>query len=158
MFSFLGELHKDRLLPMLSWILCFSMSDQGHGVVVVTLHWGGDYSLQTNLNNFLLLRALSKAEIASNLQHFSFTDEIIYSLVDQKHFSLLTQQVLVSCYRKKIIYFLSLLFLDIFARFGRVTLKTCWKSIQFLLKWVSSFLAQFNEVKFIPVCLPSDIR
>lgn len=79
MFSFLGDLHKDRLLPMLSWLLWFSMSDQIHGVVVVTCTGVVFILFRQIRKNFLVLRALNKAEIASNLQHFSFTDEMLFT-------------------------------------------------------------------------------
>lgn len=85
MLSFLGQLHNDRLLPMPSWVLCFSMSDQIHGVVIVT-RMGVMFILFREMvfrqirKKFLLLRALNKAEIASNINDFSFTDEILYTV------------------------------------------------------------------------------
>lgn len=164
MCSFLGQLHKDRLLPMLLWILCFFYVGSDSWSRSCNLHWGGVYSLhtngfQTNQQEFLVTRALNKAEMASNLNHFPLADEILFTAMQIKSISLywLSKHLLL-VKEKGITYFLSLLFLDIFARFGQIALKTCWKSVQFLLRWVSSFLAQFNEVEFIAVCLPSDMR
>lgn len=59
------------------------MSDPIHGVVIVT-HTGVMFILfrlvfRKIRKNFLLLRALNKAEIASNLNHFAFTDEILFT-------------------------------------------------------------------------------